>query len=119
MKTMTFKLKGVTFDNRQNYIAYLAKHSEKSFLVFSRENKNKNDKNAISVGAYDPENKKYVPLGYVPKEIAKEIAPMIDSGYRIYTHRYEVIGGYGYNFGVKAEISLYMPRRNVNYMYEQ
>ena len=116
MKKINFKIKGVTFNNRQNYIAYLLKHP-KSFLVFSQEKDNKYDANAIAVGAYNPESKKYVPIGYVPKEIAKDISPLIDRGYKIYTHKYEVTGGYGYKFGVKVSISLYMPRENTNIAY--
>lgn len=111
--TINFKIKGTTFDNRQGYIAYLNKHAD-AFLVYSREKNNPHDKNAIAIAGYVP-NGKYVPVGYVPKEIASEIAPLIDKGYRIYTHGYKIVGGHGYKYGIEVSISLYMPRKNVAY----
>lgn len=110
--TYEFKVAGVTFDNRQGYIQYLRKHPE-AFLVYNREPGNRYDKNAITIGGYVPGEPtgKYVPIGYVPKEIAKEIAPLIDKGYKIYTHAYEITGGYGLNLGVRISMSLFMPRQ--------
>lgn len=104
---INFNIAGVTHENRQGYIQYLRKHKN-AFLIYVRENKNEYDENAIKILDYVP-NGKCVPLGYVPRETAKKIAPYVDKGYKLYTHSYNIVGGYGLNLGVQVEVSLYMP----------
>lgn len=112
--TTKFQVKGVTFENRQNYIHYLMKQNNIHF-IFSREPENKYDKNAVKILGYVPATKKCVPIGYVPKEIAKNIAPMLDKGMAVYTHSYSA--GYTYNkyVNMTLEISLYQPRKAILY----
>jgi len=72
IKGWAFKLVGVTFGNRQKHIFDHARYNSRYTLI--REPQNPFDKNAILVKAngYD--------LGYVPRNLAETIAPLIDCG---------------------------------------
>lgn len=104
----TFKVAGVTFEKRQNYIHYIAQNPG-AFLLYRRERKNAFDPNAIKVLAKVPEGK-CVQLGYVPKELAEKLAPLLDKNYNIKTNSYAITGGRRFNHGVEVTISVY-PKR--------
>lgn len=86
-------LAGATFDNRQKTIAIL--HSYKKF-----------DKNAIKVYAKIP-NGKIFDIGYIPKEIAKIYAKILDKEIKV-TYKFDsVIGGYeSKNYGVVIKLGI-------------
>ena len=74
MKPITTKLRGVTFrDAQENIKKFGCKDIGTYGLV--REPENPHDSNAIRVVLLG----KFF-MGYVPKEIAKELAPLMDSG---------------------------------------
>lgn len=122
---ITFKVAGVTFDNRQCNIGYLRKQIKASidnneqvyYITYRREKDNIHDSNAIAVYAHIIKTKKRVQLGYIPRELAKEIAPLIDSGKKIFTHTANILGGR--ILGVEITISLYTPRTNINIAYNK
>jgi hypothetical protein len=68
------KLAGVTFGSRQHYIKKYARNSQKWWLI--REPDNKFDPNAIRVCV----SKWKADVGYIPKKLAQELAPVIDAG---------------------------------------
>ena len=79
------KLVGVSFEGRQDTIAGLRVGSE---LTLERQPENPYDPNAIAVRFGE------LPLGFVRKEIAKHLAPLMDAGAR-YRSRVESLTGGG------------------------
>jgi len=71
---LTVKLSGVSFGNAQENIKTFGSPDIRWFALF-REAGNQHDPNAIRVALFGE-----LFMGYVPKEIARELAPMMDSG---------------------------------------
>jgi len=66
------RIAGTTFGNGQEVLKTLSKNYQ---LIWKREPNNSFDKNAIMVLSQN--NQK---IGYIPKDLAKDLAPKIDSG---------------------------------------
>jgi len=90
------KVMGVSFEGRQDFVAGLTPGHE---LELQRQPDNPVDSNAIAVH-YGPFH-----IGFLRKQIARHLAPLIDSGVR-YTARIEhVTGGRdGKNYGVNIRV---------------
>lgn len=86
------KLVGVTFDNRQDVISTLEVGEE---LVVHREPDNPFDCNAIRILTQDGRD-----VGHIRKEIAADIAPLIDAGTNYRCIVTAVTGGGDYSYGV-------------------
>lgn len=90
------KLSGVTYGDRQIYIPLLKEGEE---LHLERERNNQFDSNALavhdSVGHH---------LGYVPKDLAAKVSPLIDQGKTFYAYVTSITGGNGYSYGVNIRI---------------
>ena len=73
-----FEVKG-TFvgDRKKNCAKYVQRFSK---FVLEREPDNAKDENAIKVGLPVKQGKYILELGYVAKEVAARIAPLMDSG---------------------------------------
>jgi hypothetical protein len=71
---MVVKLTGVSFGNAQENIKTFGCPDIRWFALF-REPGNQHDPNAIRVALFGE-----FFMGYVPKEIARELAPMMDAG---------------------------------------
>ena len=113
----TFNVAGVTFKNRQRYIYYIIQNPN-AYLMFHREKTNEFDKNAIRVIAKVPDGK-CVTLGYVPKDIAAKIAPLVDKNYDISAKGYTITGGKYYNRGVKVNITVYPKRQKMKNIFKE
>jgi hypothetical protein len=74
MKPITTKLSGVTFGGAQDNIKTFGNKDIGSYALI-REPENPHDQNAIRVTLFGK-----IFMGYMPKEIAKELAPLMDSG---------------------------------------
>lgn len=84
---------GVSYNNRKAVLAQVATalaDKAEMHTRFEREPNNEYDKNAVKVMVYFGaiENTKPVQLGYVPADIAKKIAPILDKGIEIKPHIY-------------------------------
>ena len=90
LQKIQFKIKGGSFDNRQQLLAWLKTHKTQVWL--EREPENQFDKNAIRV-MINQNGKPYL-VGYFPKEIAATLAPLVDMNQPINIMKYTVIGGY-------------------------
>lgn len=86
------KLVGVTFDNRQDVIPTLRVGEE---LILHREPDNPYDTNAIRVLTQDGRD-----VGHIRKEIAADIAPIIDAGTNYRCIVTAVTGGGEHSYGV-------------------
>ena len=73
-QSITTKLSGVSFGNAQENIRKFGCRDIMTYALI-REPKNTHDPNAIRVCLFD-----LFFLGYVPKHIAKSLAPLMDSG---------------------------------------
>jgi len=91
------KIMGVSFEGRQDVVAGLVPGLE---LHLERQPQNPADSNAIAVryGALQ--------LGYLRKQIAKHLAPLIDSGASYHARIEHITGGTGgKNYGVNIRVS--------------
>ncbi len=103
---ITTKVAGVTFEDRQKHIAELRGGMALKLL---REPDNPHDSNAICVvrEIYDHKSSSttYAKIGYIPKELARELSVLIDDyGYDYTAFVKEIKGGNGYNYGLVIEI---------------
>ena len=71
---LTVRLSGVSFGNAQSNIKTFGSPDIRWFALF-REAGNQHDPNAIRVALFGE-----LFMGYVPKEIARELAPLMDAG---------------------------------------
>lgn len=95
---------GTTFNNRQGYICYIAKNSNKAYVSVRRDKNNKFDANAIKVIGH-VNGGKHVELGFIPKELAAKIAPVMDSGKRPWVEDFKVVcGGKNRTYGMVIDI---------------
>jgi len=87
------KLAGVTFGNRQKALAKLQQYNSNDISVsLVREADNAYDNNAIAVNVSVKDSTAYN-LGYIPKELAIVLAPLIDKGLQLISRFVEVRGG--------------------------
>lgn len=93
------KLSGVTFENRQGIIPDLWSDSD---VILVRDNKNEYDRNAIRV--MTEFNKKLIQIGWIPKDLAKVLAPEIDAGIIWKGKVYKIIGNEYKNKGILIEL---------------
>ncbi len=94
--TFRTKIMGVSFEGRQDMVAGLLPGME---LELRRQPHNVYDENALAVhyGAFQ--------IGFLRKEIAKQLAPLIDAGARYSAHIEHVTGGSGgKNFGLNVTV---------------
>ena len=96
-KTITTKIAGVTFDNRQKYLSELRIGEE---IILIREPNNHYDKNAVAV--YNLDKKQ---LGYIPKNLAFEISNKLENKCNYKCIVKHVAGGNNYNYGAAIEIN--------------
>lgn len=100
MKDIYSKIAGVSFGNRQQYVASLCIGDE---IEAVRDRHNEYDANAIAL--YDKSGNK---LGFIRKELAEKIAPIMDSGIGVCVFVEDVTGGgEDYNFGVNIRIEFH------------
>lgn len=77
MQKQSVDLAGVSFSNRQKLYKKFAQSDEKSVLVVRRKD-NPGDYNAIEILTFMGES-----LGYFPRTVAAEYAPLIDRGLQL------------------------------------
>lgn len=87
---------GVTFNGRQYYVSKCYTGQQ---LRLVRDRFNSHDKNAI--GVYAGANQ----IGFIKKELAATLAPIIDAGKELEAVVERVTGGGGYNYGVNIKIT--------------
>jgi hypothetical protein len=100
-ETIYTKVVGVTFDGRQSVIKQLAAGEH---LLLKREPYNRYDPNAIQV-----ERLNGAQLGYLSKDLVRELAPFFDKvGGTANATVKELVGDYGrgYNLGVRIAFSV-------------
>lgn len=106
MKTnKNFHVAGTTFRGRQGYICYLNRNRANAYCSLRREANNAADANAIAVIGH-VRGGKHVMLGYVPRELAAQLAPVMDAGRTVWCDNFKVVcGGPKRTYGVVVDIS--------------
>lgn len=85
----TVSVTGTSYNNRQGKLWNLRKNAANAYVTFTREPKNEADPNAIKVIAHIKGQRPF-DIGYLKKEVAAELAPVIDAGYaRPWIHGFE------------------------------
>jgi len=102
MRSFYTKIVGVSFDNdngisRQDIIPDL--DTIPCPLELRRIPNNPHDENAIAV--IDPKGRQ---LGYLSRNIAEQMAPMMDSGLNVRAQAIQVTGGWPLNCGVNIQV---------------
>ena len=105
MQSFFTKIVGVSFENtngssRQDLISEL--EGLPCPLTLTREHNNPHDENAIAV--MDTQGRQ---LGFLSRNIAEQMAPIIDSGLLVKAHAVQVTGGWPLNYGVNIQIHYY------------
>lgn len=105
---MIFNVAGTSFENRQHYLMGAARRGI-SRVTLVREPGNPYDPNAIKVMTYIGD--KRVPVGFVPKEIAREMAPQMDNGRYVNVTAAEVCGGKGLSYGLRIAVDFTLQKK--------
>ncbi len=99
MANIKTKVAGVTFENRQSYIIGIQKAMESGKdidMVLVRDMRNKADSNAVKVLARWKEGQavvKRTQVGFLPKEVAANIAGLMDTGIFVSVKGFEIKTG--------------------------
>lgn len=102
---MTIKVQGVTFDNRQNLLQFIAGRKKEELTTYLRRDRaNTFDKYAVAV-IIGIQGIGYAHIGYLPKGISQSIAAVIDNGMELKADA-KIIGGYSYKESLGALINI-------------
>ena len=108
LRTITTKTAGVTYGRRQGLLDRLNRYSPDAITItLQRENGNAYDPNAVQIVA-TVRGKGSAVMGYIGRELAKVIAPLLDKGKAVKAAFAGITGGheYGLNYGLTVAISL-------------
>lgn len=105
LRRMEVKAAGVTHGNRQTLLERLTRYSAEDITAtLRREQNNAHGRNAIQIVAA-VRNKGAAVVGYINRELAAALAPLLDKGAMIVSRFNAVIGGErGYNYGLALEL---------------
>lgn len=108
-QTMTFRVVGTSYENRQERLQWLKRFSNKDLSVsLHREKDNAFDSNAIGVVVHIKPINRYTLIGYVPRGLAAELSAVLDSGVNVTSNLVDIIGGYGHKeaYGLLMNVSI-------------
>ncbi len=108
LRTIRTKTAGVTYGKRQALLDRLTRYSSEDITIeLQRESGNVYDPNAVQIIAA-VRGKGSAVMGYIGRELARVIAPLLDKGKTVKAAFEEITGGheYGLNYGLNVAISL-------------
>lgn len=109
MTNLTFKAAGTTFGDRQIRLAEAARAGV-SRVELVRDANNKFDANAIKVVAVVGPKDERADVGFVPRDLAAEMAPVVDAGVAVEIKRAQIYGGgFGKNYGISLTVEISAP----------
>ncbi|WP_251207596.1 HIRAN domain-containing protein [Acetatifactor aquisgranensis] len=104
---MTVRAAGVSFENRQERLAFLQQFKPEDLTVtLEREKENKFDINAIQIVVHIKPIRRRTVIGYVPKGLARELSKVLDMGIQVTATLMQIIGGYGWKESLGALINI-------------
>ncbi len=107
LRKMEVRAAGVTHGNRQTLLQHLTWYNVADITItLQREPQNAADRNAVQIIAA-VRNKGAAVIGYINRELAAALAPLLDKGATI-ASRFKAIvgGGCGYYYGLELEIKV-------------
>ena len=105
--SMTVRAAGVSFENRQERLAFLQQFKPEDLTVtLEREKENKFDGNAIQIVVHIKTISRRTIIGYIPKGLARELSKVIDMGIQVKATLMQIIGGYGWKESLSALINI-------------
>ena len=106
LRTIRTKTAGVTHGRRQGLLHRLSMYTPENITIsLKRERGNAFDRNAVQIIA-SVKGKGSAVMGYINRELAAAIAPLLDKGKKV-TAAFEAITGgheYGLNYGLNVAI---------------
>lgn len=108
LRRIDTKTAGVTHGNRQKLLARLSRYSPDEITIkLNREPENAADKNAVQVIAA-VKGKGSAIMGYLNRQLAAAIAPLLDKGKEVISTFLAVTGGAEYylNYGLNISIAV-------------
>ena len=105
--SMTVRAAGVSFENRQERLAFLQQFKPEDLTVtLEREKENKFDCNAIQIVVHIKTISRRTIIGYIPKGLARELSKVLDMGIQVKATLMQIIGGYGWKESLGALINI-------------
>ena len=105
--TMKVRVVGTTFENRQERLQFLKQfHLNDLTVTLKREPDNEFDSNAIQIIVHIKPISCRTVIGYLPKELARELSKVIDIGIQVKASLIQIIGGYSYKEMLGALIDI-------------
>lgn len=105
--SMTVRAAGVSFENRQERLAFLQQFKPEDLTVtLEREMENKFDGNAIQIVVHIKTISRRTIIGYIPKGLARELSKVLDMGIQVKATLMQIIGGYGWKESLGALINI-------------
>ena len=108
LRRIETKTAGVTHGNRQKLLARLARYAPEDITIqLQREKNNPADENAVQVVAA-VRGKGPAVMGYLNRQLAAAIAPLLDKGKRVVSAFKAITGGEEYflNYGLNISIAV-------------
>ena len=103
---MTCRVSGVTYENRQQLLKYIAGQKEENLTVYLRRDKaNSYDRYAVAV-VVGIKDVGYAHIGYLAKGLAQSMAAVIEKGIQVKATLQQVIGGYSYKENLGALVNI-------------
>lgn len=106
---MVVRVSGVTFSNIQERLRFLSQFRPQDLTVtLEREENNSFDVHAVKVRVHIPAIRKQTVIGYIPAQIARELAKVLDIGCEVKATLKGITGGYSYkeNYGCLINVEI-------------
>lgn len=106
--TLSTRVAGTSFDNRQNVLELMAKYNPADVSVkLVRDRSNAFDSNAVAVTAAI-KGKVSAVIGYLPKAVAAVVAVLMDKGLAVLSDTLSIVGGYAdrENYGARIIVKI-------------
>ncbi len=105
--SMTIRVAGTTFENRQERLAFLKQFKPEDLTVtLEREPDNRFDSCAIRIVVHIKPIRRKTVIGYVPQGLAREFSEVLDMGIQVKATLLRIIGGYAYKESLGALINI-------------
>lgn len=104
-ESMTCRVSGVTYENRQQLLKFIASQKEDDLTVYLRRDRaNVHDRYAVAV-VVGIKGVGYAHIGYLAKGLAQSMAAVIDKGME-FRADVKIIGGYSYKETLGALVNI-------------
>ena len=105
-ESMTCKLSGVTYENRQQLLQFIVTRRPEDLTVYLRRDRaNTYDRYAVAV-VVGIRNIGYAHIGYLPKGVAQSMAAVIDKGIELKATLTQITGGYEWKDTLGALVTI-------------